>query len=77
MTNIMPAMSQATKSVLTEFAFNKTIEWHRSQSTEQKEIFISLAKSKRREFNYRKKEQSKKLLEQKIANRNQAVRKAT
>ena len=72
----LPNMVQATRSVLIEFSYNKTMEWLKDQSKDQRELLISLAQARRRIAEREKKLEKENLLEQKIQNRIEAVEKA-
>ena len=45
---VLPNMSQSTRSCMLEFAYNKTMEWLKSQSKQQRETLISLAQERKR-----------------------------
>ena len=49
LSSALPNMAQATRSVLIEFTYNKTMEWLRGQSEEQKQVIISLAQARRKQ----------------------------
>ena len=74
LSSALPNMAQATRSVLIEFTYNKTMEWLRGQSEEQKQV-ISLAQARRKQVERKKKYDSKVLLKQKIQDRIQAIEK--
>ena len=44
---VLPNMSQSTRSCMLEFAYNKTMEWLKSQTKEQTVTLISLAQERR------------------------------
>ena len=75
LTSTVPNMQQATRSVMIEFSYNKIMEWLKGQTTGQKELLISLAQSRRREFEKEKKYKSANLLKQKITSRIEALEK--
>ena len=75
LTSTVPNMQQATRSVMIEFSYNKTMEWLKSQTADQKELLISLAQSRQREFEKVKRCKSKSLLKQKVASQIKAVEK--
>ena len=44
---VLPNMSQSTRSCMLEFAYNKTMEWLKTQSREQTQTLIALAQERK------------------------------
>ena len=73
LTIVLPNMSQATKSALLEFSYNKTIKWLREQGKEEKVKLISLAQSCRRIVYQERLCEKEAVLKQKVQLRNEAI----
>lgn len=71
---ILPNMSQATRSVMIEFSANKTMEWLKNQAGELKVNLITLARKKRKQHEDQKKQDAKLLVERKMHQRAELVK---
>ena len=72
---ILPNMTQATKSAMIEFSYNKTMEWLKCQGGEQKEAMIVLARKRRRLVAEQHKQEATELMTKKMHQRAKLVKK--
>ena len=63
-----PNMAQATRSVMVEFAYNKTTKWLKLKGEEYKAALITISQAKRREIQREQKQQADVILEIKFNN---------
>jgi len=63
---ILPNMAQETRSAMTEFSYNSTMEWLKNQGEEQKCTLIALAQKRRHLVIEQSRNDAKQLLEKMI-----------
>jgi len=63
---ILPNMAQETRSAMTEFSYNSTMEWLKNQGEEQKCTLIALAQKRRDLVIEQSRNDAKQLLEKKM-----------
>lgn len=75
LTKLLPNLAQATRSVVLEVNYNKTMDWLKEQQLEKRKAIVALAQSQRQCFREERKEERHLLLEYKIAKRKKMVAK--
>ena len=76
LTKILPNMAQSTRSAMIEVSCNKTIDWLNARSDDEKDAILTLAQSQRESIQKETEKEKHLLLEQKIAERQNTIKKA-
>ena len=64
--NVLPNMAQATRSVMIEFSYNKTIKWLKMKGEEQKASLTSLVQARSKVIQEEAKQEASCILEKKL-----------
>ena len=68
-----PNMAQATRSVMVEFAYNKTMKWLKLKGEEHKAALVTISQAKRREIQRERKQKAAVITENKVQQRSKAL----